>query len=177
MDYKVINNKFKAFMFSEEDNLLYFFNGFNYELLSINELEKLKNLSQSNIDSYNSYVENTEYLNKQKDIENTEWLNTLSIKTSKTKTTIRGIIYILKCERTNLYKIGLTSGKMKSRLKSLKTANPSITLFKYYEDIDDIYYEEKFFHDMFKKKRVDGEWFKLKNKDLNTIDLILNTSF
>jgi hypothetical protein len=58
----------------------------------------------------------------------------------------------------------------------LKTANPDIVMYNYYENIEDIYLEEKLMHKKINKKRIDGEWFNLNNKDLKYLDTYLKRS-
>jgi len=175
MENTIIDNQSKCLRLIEHEKSLFFFNGIQYEEPSLEELKNIKKLIESNIKNYDSVSSNIKYYNEciYEDLFPTikrKYIN-------EPKKTISGIIYILKCERTKLYKIGLTSTKIDSRLKSLKTANPSISLVKYYSGITDIYSEEKKLHNLFADKRIDGEWFELDDSDLNTIDWFFNIPF
>ena len=80
-----------------------------------------------------------------------------------------GSIYVVLCNRTNLYKIGFARDVVK-RVKTLKTANPSISLCFSVENVQ--MSDEKILHETFKNKRISGEWF-----DLMAIDLIYIKNF
>lgn len=172
MEELLITNRLKAFQFLQHENLLLFFNGCGYEELTIDELKQIKYLLDSTISNYDYFYSYVSKENLKIDEEQIKGFN--SLKTREPKNTKKGIIYIMKCERTSLYKIGLTTGDINLRLKSLKTANPSIILFKHYAEVMDLYEKERDLHNLFSKKRVDGEWFELNESDLFEIDLFFN---
>jgi hypothetical protein len=170
MEDLIVNNQLKAFQILDYDGSLVFFNGSYYVDISIDELHKINKLIESTIENYENISLNLKESNNVIREENIKFYKDICYP-KKEKNTKSGIIYILKCNRTNLYKIGLTTGNIYSRVKSLKTANPSINLFKYYEKVIDLYKKEKELHDLFNKKRISGEWFNLDEKDLLDIDL------
>lgn len=68
-----------------------------------------------------------------------------------------------------LYKIGKSISPEK-RLKQIKTSNPNAKLICYGNAVT-----EKYMHDRFYRSRVNGEWFKLNDEQLqNAIRLIKN---
>lgn len=67
-----------------------------------------------------------------------------------------------------LYKIGV-SVNPKSRLMSLSTASPNPLRLVWSKKYDDAYAVEKELHDQFNSKRINGEWFRLDEKDVETI--------
>lgn len=62
-----------------------------------------------------------------------------------------------------IYKIG-KSKDPKRRLQSLKTANPHVKLVAYGDGV-----KEKVLHNKYDNKRINGEWFRLNNKDVENI--------
>jgi hypothetical protein len=165
----------------EIDGCMYFRCGAFYQEPSIDELKRVLSLIQSSIDNYNTTSYNTKKWNEELYSKYFPEFSKLSNKEEKNKSkekrlAIKGTIYILKCNRTSLYKIGLTSRSVFDRLKVLKTANPDIVMYNYYENIEDIYLEEKLMHKKINKKRIDGEWFNLNNKDLKYLDTYLKRS-
>lgn len=90
------------------------------------------------------------------------------IKVKKEEIIKFGFVYIAKCERTNLYKIGSTfKQNVEKRIKQLRTSNPNIIYIDSFP-IGSIK-EEYMWHKEFDSKRIDGEWFEL---SLDDIDLI-----
>lgn len=76
-------------------------------------------------------------------------------------------LYVLKCQ--NVYKIGITTTTVKSRLQSLQTGN-AYKITRYWSKKCSNYVQmEKYFHRKFAKKRLCGEWFALDDKDLEFI--------
>jgi len=61
------------------------------------------------------------------------------------------------------YKIGQSTNPLE-RLKNLRTANPAVKLIAFGEGST-----ESIFHNRYKNKRINGEWFKLSNNDVNNI--------
>ena len=78
------------------------------------------------------------------------------------------MIYLIKAEETNLYKIGYTAGKAKDRLKSMQTGCPhKLSVVEEFEGCLD---KERSLHDTFSEYRKQGEWFELDN---NTLDKVI----
>lgn len=67
------------------------------------------------------------------------------------------MIYLVKAEGTNLYKIGYTDGKTEKRVKAMQTGCPHklSIIEEAFGDID----KEKLLHNTFSKQRKQGEWF------------------
>lgn len=79
--------------------------------------------------------------------------------------------YILYDKHRGIYKIGRTLN-IHTRMKAIKNVIPDITLiFVSWYDI------EKELHEAFKEKRIDGEWFRLEEKDLKNIERIFKINF
>ena len=173
MENKIINNQLKAFQLIESEDSVIFFNGSCYENPSIDELKRIKKLIDSTINNYESI---SLAIQKSNNIIQEERFKEFKdiFKPKKANKPKKGIIYIMKCGRTNLYKIGLTTGNVNTRFNSLKTANPNINLFKYYKEVVDLYSKERELHNLFSNKRIDGEWFELNESDLCEIDLFFN---
>lgn len=152
------------------DNCVILFNGQLYEELSI---EDSKNL----IIALKNSIKHRNYLNEVIRIRNEKIINEMTNSSNyrKSKKVVKsGFIYIVKCNRTKLYKIGSTIKQgVEKRVNQLKTSNPDIQLITSFEtmDIDD----EKYFHDLFQSKRVTNEWFELTDLDLEEIKKYYNT--
>jgi hypothetical protein len=173
MENKLINNQFKAFKLLNEDNLLYIFNGICLEEPSIEELIELKKLLDSTIDNYGYYIESVKVNSKElKDSYTASWKKIATPK--KEKEIKKGFVYIAFCKTTFYYKIGMTRKSVESRMKQLKTANPSIEL-SYCFAVKDISVEKKL-HNIFKHKNISNEWFDLDDKDINKIKKIIYES-
>ena len=67
------------------------------------------------------------------------------------------MIYLVKAEGTNLYKIGYTDGKAEKRVKTMQTGCPHklSIIEEAFGDMD----KEKFLHNTFSEQRKQGEWF------------------
>jgi hypothetical protein len=79
----------------------------------------------------------------------------------------KGYLYLIMDKVHRYYKIGKTKD-YSSRVKSIKTANPSISIL-FAKEIDHINYTEKYLHNYFADKNVNGEWFYLSKKDIEFI--------
>lgn len=78
------------------------------------------------------------------------------------------IIYIIRDTIRGFYKIGITRGKLESRMSQLKTANPSIELVCNY--IGSILDEQSLHAHLTQVgKHVGGEWFSLEQSDLDFV--------
>jgi len=74
-------------------------------------------------------------------------------------------VYLIKSDE-NLYKIGY-SKNVNKRLKQLKTANPNnLQIVETYKSAFPRKLEN-YLHNIFKHKRVSGEWFDLDISDIN----------
>jgi hypothetical protein len=87
-----------------------------------------------------------------------------------------GILYVVYNEsivnsetKEKLYKIGITKSTVEDRYYGLNLKMPGefVTLFAY--RIEDYQQAEKFFHNLFKLYRNNGEWFDLNQSQLNLI--------
>lgn len=76
------------------------------------------------------------------------------------------IVYIIKIESDNKYKIGYTKKKLSERIKNLQTGSPdniiAISEFKtkYPTKL------EKYLHRYYSDQRLEGEWFCLEESDI-----------
>ncbi|WP_394224489.1 GIY-YIG nuclease family protein [Alteromonas gracilis] len=84
-------------------------------------------------------------------------------------------LYVIRCDGTNYYKIGIANDVV-SRLRNHQTGCPFKLkeIFHVESDLGDyqareIVYLEKFLHRCFKKQKVRGEWFELTHEDLSDI--------
>ena len=82
--------------------------------------------------------------------------------------TVKGIVYLLKVEDEEQYKIGVTKNLSK-RLDQISPKMPFELEVKHKIKSDDIYGLENKLHDKFDDKRIKGEWFELDKKDVNYI--------
>jgi hypothetical protein len=116
-----------------------------------------------------NYEEFNKVLDKQFDVNMNEFIckiNNLSKSATKKKVAKSGWVYILFCERSNLYKIGCTSrSSPNGRIEELRTANPSIIEIDVFK-VDNLE-DEKLWHKKFDSKRIDGEWFQLSIGDID----------
>lgn len=86
-----------------------------------------------------------------------------------------GFIYFLQNSVTGDIKIGKTK-KLEERLKTLQGSNSKKLVLKYLLATVRVSYIERYFHDIFKDYRLEGEWFN-KNflKDINPSDKYMNS--
>lgn len=77
-----------------------------------------------------------------------------------------GKVYLL-TNNEGHFKIGVTTGEISKRVKSLQTGNPNkIELVNYYETVN--YRKvESWFHRIYKDFRLEGEWFLLNECHIN----------
>jgi len=118
--------------------------------------EYLEELGQEKIDKINKKIEK----DYRKEMTN---LNNNVEKREKKQS---GFIYLLKSK--NLYKIGRAKCP-KDRLKTYKTENPFGIKVILQRRVDDYIKMEEKLLDMFRDKRVKGEWFKLNKQDIQWI--------
>tara|TARA_R100000654_G_scaffold59512_1_gene86236 strand:+ start:296 stop:793 length:498 start_codon:yes stop_codon:yes gene_type:complete len=77
------------------------------------------------------------------------------------------MIYLVRAEGTNLYKIGYTKGQVKNRVKGLQTSCPhklSIT-----KEVEGSLSKERQLHEIFTENRKEGEWFEFDEKTLEKV--------
>lgn len=78
--------------------------------------------------------------------------------------------YLMKDKRNNTYKIGKSNNPV-YREKTLQSEAPQIDLLAYCEEN---IISEKILHELFKDKRIRGEWFALDANDANRIIKLMN---
>ena len=74
-------------------------------------------------------------------------------------------VYVIK-SKSNTYKIGF-SANPKKRLMAIRSSNCDVRMISIYNGTIK---DERALHEMFKSKRIRGEWFILDNEDLSIID-------
>lgn len=79
-----------------------------------------------------------------------------------------GFVYLLKDSGSeNIFKIGVTRGKIEKRIKQLQTGNSEdICLIDYYET-NYPFFIERNFHNIYDSKNVKNEWFLLTTEDVD----------
>ena len=80
------------------------------------------------------------------------------------------MIYLIKAENTDLYKIGYTDSSVKSRVKALQTGSPHI--LSVVEKCSGSIEDEKHLHKVFEDNRTHGEWFEF---DEETLEKVIDT--
>ena len=75
-------------------------------------------------------------------------------------------IYLFKTEDSGKYKIGLTKGNVKKRLKQLQTANGErlVLVYSYKTKFPGLI--EKSLHRHYRDRHMIGEWFELNENDV-----------
>jgi hypothetical protein len=81
-----------------------------------------------------------------------------------------GYVYVIRGRDDGLFKIGLTVDPAK-RLQTFQTARPDLQ-FEHLIRCRDRYNAERRLHEQFARKRRQGEWFQLDNRDLETLKRI-----
>ena len=74
-----------------------------------------------------------------------------------------GFIYLVHCE--GFYKIGIATN-LRKRVSNIQTSNPFKVTLVAYTKTENVFADELELHELFKDKRVRGEWFKLNDDDL-----------
>lgn len=82
---------------------------------------------------------------------------------------INGYVYVIHCEGTTFYKIGISKKNYNDRLYNLQSGCPFELEMIYVSHSDDHRRLEKELHNKFKDKCVRGEWFDLDEASLNTL--------
>jgi hypothetical protein len=84
----------------------------------------------------------------------------------------RGFVYLICDPSTDLFKIGLTTGKLENRLKKLQTGNGTELHLVTFHETEYPYKIEKMLHNHFSNKKELNEWFNLDTDDINTFNEI-----
>ena len=79
------------------------------------------------------------------------------------------IVYVLKIESENKYKIGYTKRKLEKRLKELQTGCPDVIEPVWYFESKYVTKLESYLHRQFKNKKIEGERFILEDGDIDII--------
>ena len=80
----------------------------------------------------------------------------------------RGFVYLICDPSTDLFKIGMTSGKLENRMKKLQTGNGTeLHLVDFYET-EYPFKVEKMMHNHFSNKKELNEWFSFDNEDIHS---------
>lgn len=77
-----------------------------------------------------------------------------------------GFVYLICDPASDLFKIGMSKGKVEKRLKQLQTGNGTDLFVKYAFECEYPRELEKRLHWHFNHKREVGEWFRLDAKDV-----------
>ena len=80
-------------------------------------------------------------------------------------------LYLMECK--GMYKIGI-SNDPERRYNTFLTGNPDIKMICYSKPVSFAFMLETKLHRLFKKDCVHGEWFKLKEQEVNSIIKLLN---
>ena len=85
------------------------------------------------------------------------------------------MIYLVKAEETNLYKIGYTKGQVKNRVKGLQTSCPhKLSVVK---EVEGSQSKERQLHEIFIENRQQGEWFEFVGKTLEKVFKTMEESY
>jgi len=79
-----------------------------------------------------------------------------------------GYVYLLKCENKNIYKIGYSKNAPK-RVRKLNTEIPFKLFITHLIRTDNMVHLEKYLHDKYNDKRMNGEYFRLNQNDVKYI--------
>jgi hypothetical protein len=86
-----------------------------------------------------------------------------------------GVVYFIRVKKSSHFKIGYTTKKAKSRLSALQTGCPyDLELFMCvgYDEPKSL---EKHLHDCFAEKLMRGEWYNIKEEEVESIAVFLNS--
>ena len=78
-------------------------------------------------------------------------------------------LYVLQAKGTDIYKIGATRGAVPDRIKQLQVGCPFPLEVVCTHDAEDAFGLERGFHHYFHDKRLEGEWFRLSEIDVESI--------
>ena len=117
---------------------------------------------------FKSMVNNAEskYLNR-----NLTERNKKSIDILNKNTVLKGsgYVYLLRCENTNFYKIGVSKIHFKTRLSGIQSGCPFLIIPIYVEYAKEYFRVEKYLHKKYKKKNIRGEWFEFNEKEVEDV--------
>lgn len=82
---------------------------------------------------------------------------------------LKGHVYFLKCTQTFLYKIGYSTN-VKTRIRDIQRASPTVIELAWVLPSDDCIADERCCHKLFGSNRVKGEWFDLKEDDIQSLE-------
>lgn len=94
-----------------------------------------------------------------------------NISTKKKEKPTKGLVYLLKIEDRDEYKIGVTTN-LDKRVTQLSTQMPFELEIINTIKSNDIYQLESELHSKFEDKNINGEWFELTNRDISYIKKI-----
>lgn len=80
-----------------------------------------------------------------------------------------GYIYLIHCETTNYYKIGVSKINLSTRLSNLQSGCPFTLTPIHCEHIKNTYKTEKMLHSRYANKRISGEWFEFGEKEVRAV--------
>lgn len=129
--------------------------------LKENSISKLRELQTLIGDSYDFYGK---YSISLKDV---VMMFTVDLMLRKEKCPVEGFVYLIKNPLNNSVKIGKTKDLQK-RLSAIRNGLPQAELFAF-KKVENTTYEEGRMHKIFKKKRIEREWFSLNAKDIDLI--------
>lgn len=79
-----------------------------------------------------------------------------------------GFVYLLgDSGKENMYKIGVTRGKIEKRIKQLQTGNSNEIYLVNFFETKYPFYMERILHSKFHIKQTKNEWFNLTNEDVD----------
>lgn len=99
----------------------------------------------------------------------------VAAKTKKAPKPQPGYIYLIKGVNTQWYKIGKTIDPT-ARIKAFNTQGPFRCEFVRLFEVEDTRKSEAKLHDLFREKRVEGEWFNLDQTDVEWLTTTTATS-
>jgi|DEB0MinimDraft_6_1074348.scaffolds.fasta_scaffold01436_14 hypothetical protein len=86
-----------------------------------------------------------------------------------------GHVYIIKCEGTSYYKIGMTRSVVSRRLKNLQTSVPMDLILMHYISLDNCDFIERHLHDKYSEFHHRGEWFVFSDKQVAIVIDYMNS--
>lgn len=154
---KFINYNFLSWKFKSGNKELFFKDG-----IASDSFRPLVNLQNSITKLFQNF----------KDILTEEKINIIDFKTITNKSSC--YVYLMKDLSNGSYKIGI-SNSPKYREKTLQSQKPEIELIHakqfHKRKIAEIF--EKVLHEIFRNKRIRGEWFELSNEDIEDLKQVL----
>lgn len=79
----------------------------------------------------------------------------------------KGFVYLICDPSTDLFKIGVTTGKLENRIKKLQTGNGTELHFVNHYETEYPFKLEKMLHNHFFNKKELNEWFSLDTDDIS----------